>query len=138
MKIKNLLGVLILASTGLLHAKEDKPDVTKIFAYPTATIKMAGEGWSGKGVVSENFTHAPQNNTGSWVFCNGLGKSTEERDFGSIFYKFIAKCEYGDLYVAEFTFSGGKKETVPFLYDGKTSISIERKGLSLMIYEDPK
>ncbi len=114
--------MLIFVSTGLLHAKEDKPDVTKIFAHPTAIIKMAGEGWSGKGIVSENFTYAPKNNAESWIFCNGLGK----------------KCEYGDLYVAEFIFPGGRKETIPFLYDGKTSTSIERKDLSLMICEDAK
>ena len=124
-----------MASTAFLRASEDKPDIASIFDHPSAVIKMSGDGWSGKAVVSENFGRMTKPQIGSWVFSNGLGKSDEKGSSGSIFYKFITKCEYGDIYIAEFTLKDGKKEVVPFVYDGKKPLSIERNGLLLEIFE---
>ena len=138
MKTKYILFAFFMVSAAFLRASEDKPDIVSIFDHPTAVIKMSGDGWFGRGVTSENFSRMTKPQIGSWVFSNGLGKSDEKDSSEFISYKFIAKCEYGDIYIAEFTLKDGKKEVVPFVYDGKNPVSIERNGLLLEISESKK
>ncbi len=89
-----------------------------LFAYPDAIITISGPSGSMQIPIVENGQRLTKPEITPLVFRSGWEKREDGKNKGGMFYHFIGKSEYGDIYVITYFSPDGAKEHIPVIFSG--------------------
>ena len=114
MKVVTLIGLVLAVSA----YGSDGADAAarQLFSFPDAVVTISNESGRMRFPVLDQRQTKPELNPGS--FRSGFEKQKDGESRGGMFYHFISKSEYGDIYVVTYISPTGEKEHIPVIFTG--------------------